>query len=197
MKSLIYMGGQLYSGACLPRHLWRGLIEAALKSDSEFRGELERAMRELGVGVKELSELSGVSESLLYKVLSGSRSDLRLSTLRKIIRAVRRAEGVSEEPFLAIIAARPTLNSIDTSQVTVGDRTVKLKEYAAATIEDILLAAIKAEEDGAAGIVCAPVVSNIVAKVARIPVISCPVEMCKQPIMRAVEIAARKLFPVG
>ncbi|RLG50465.1 MAG: transcriptional regulator [Thermoproteota archaeon] len=195
MGSLIYLGGASHVGACLPRYLWRGVVEAALKSDSEFRAELERAMRELGIGIRELSRMSGVSESLLYKVLSGSRSDIRVSTLRKIIRAIRRAEGVSEEPFLAIIAARPTLNSIDVSQIKVGGRTIRLKEYAAATIEEILLAAIRAEEDGAAGIVCAPVVSNIVARVARIPVVSCPVELCKHPIMRAVEIAARKLFP--
>jgi len=168
-----------------------------LESDEAFRKTLRRALKELRVDAKRFSRQSGISESLLYKILSGERANPRLSTYRKIIHALKKLENVREakkgEPFIAVIAARPTLDAMEKRYVQVKNRRIMLREYAATSIEDVIVAAVRAQKEGASAIVCAPIVSTTVEKIARVPVSACPVILCRQPILKAAEIAASKL----
>jgi len=48
--------------------------------------------------------------------------------------------------------------------------TVLVKEYPVSTVEDAIIAAVRAERDGALGVVCAPIVAPTVEKILSIPV---------------------------
>jgi predicted transcriptional regulator len=175
--------------------LWEGVVQSSLKSDEAFRKALKQALEEARIDAKRFSELSEVSESALYKILSGERANPRLSTYRKIVKALKRLEGAEEsEPFIAIIAARPTLDAIETRYIQVQDHNIRLKEYAATSLEEVIVAAVRAQQEGAKAIVCAPIVSTTVEKIVKIPVSACPVDQCRQPILKAAETAASKIF---
>lgn len=176
--------------------LWEEIVQSGLKSDEEFRETLKRTLEKLRINAKDLSKLSGVSESSLYKILSGGRANPRLSTYRKIIKALKKLEYVEDdgEPFIAIIAARPTLDAIETRHVQIQNHQIPLREYAATSIEDVIVAAVRAQQEGARAIVCAPIVSTTVEKIAKVPVSACPVLHCRQPIIKAAEAAASKLL---
>ena len=47
---------------------------------------------------------------------------------------------------------------------------VSVREYPVTTVEDAIIAAVRAERDGAMGVVCAPVVAPTVEKILSIPV---------------------------
>lgn len=176
--------------------LWEEVVQSGLESDEAFRMTLKEALEKLHINAKELSKLSKVSESSIYKILSGGRANPRLSTYRKITKALKRLEGVKEEkePFIAVIAARPTLDAIEKRYVQFQSLQIPLREYAATSMEDVIVAAVRAQKDGAKAIVCAPIVSTTVEKITRIPVSACPVLLCQQPILKAAEIAASKIF---
>lgn len=178
--------------------LWEDVSRLCLKSDEAFRKALKKALDELHIDAKRFSKLSGISESSLYKILSGERANPRLSTYRKIIQALKRLEGVEEakeiEPFIAIIAARPSLDAIKKRYIQTGGRQIQLKEYAATSIEDVILEAIRAQQEGARAIVCAPIVSTTVEKISKVPVCACPVILCRQPLLKAAETVASKIL---
>lgn len=173
---------------------WEEVLNAALESDEKFRDALKKALKELHLDIKEFRKLSGVSESSLYKILSGYRPNPRLSTLRDILRGLKKVEGPrEEEPFIALIASRSSLDSLTTAHVTAGGLRVKIKGYGASSIEDAILAALSAEREGARAIVCGPVVGTILEKLVKIPISSCPVSLCNQPLLEAAKNAARKI----
>ena len=175
--------------------LWEDLVQSSLKSDEAFRKSLKQALEEARMDTKRFSELSEVSESSLYKILSGERANPRLSTYRKIVKALRRLEDAEEtEPFIAVIAARPTLDVLETRYIKIQDHQIRLKEYAATSLEDVIVAAVRAQQEGAKAIVCAPIVSTTVEKIVNVPVSACPVAQCRQPILKAAETAASKIF---
>lgn len=175
--------------------LWEDVVQSSLKSDEEFRRTLKRALEDAHIDTKEFSRLSGISESSLYKILSGERANPRLSTYRRIIKALKSLEGVEEgESFIAVIAARPTLDAIETRYVQIQGRQIRLKDYAATSIEEVIVAAVRAQQEGAKAIVCAPIVSTTVERIVKVPVSACPVVQCRQPILKAAKSAAQKIF---
>ena len=175
--------------------LWEEVVQSSLKSDEAFRNALKQALEKAHITAKRFSELSEVSESSLYKILSGERANPRLSTYRKIVKALKRLEGTEEsEPFIAIIAARPTLDALETRYIQIQDHQIRLKEYAATSIEEVIVVAVRAQQEGAKAIVCAPIVSTTVEKIVKVPVSACPVVQCRQPILKAAETAASKIL---
>ncbi len=146
------------------------LMRAALVSDAEFVGTLNNLMRnDLRISVRELSEKSGISQSSLYKLLHGRRSP-NLSTLREIIRALRRFYHVGDETFIGLIAARPVLESIEERVSEIDGHRMRVREYPVHTMEDAIVAAVRAEREGAIAIVCAPIVSSIIEQLVHVPV---------------------------
>ncbi|NYT01682.1 MAG: helix-turn-helix domain-containing protein [Methanosarcinales archaeon] len=164
------------------------VMRAAFQSDEALRDVLKDVLSELGLSAREFSRVSTIPQSTLYKILSGHREP-NITTLRQIVRTIRQLEG-SEGKFIAIIAARPVLDKIEEKKMRLGDRILVLREYSATNIEEAIIAAIRAERDGAAALVCAPIVSPTVEKLLTIPVATISP---RESVMRAIEVAARKI----
>jgi predicted transcriptional regulator len=160
------------------------VMRAAFQSDESLREALKEVFGELGLSAREFSKASEIPQSTLYKILSGHREP-NITTLRLI----RKLEG-SEGNFIAIIAARPVLDKISEKKMKIGDKMLTLREYSATTIEEAIIAAVRAERDGASALVCAPIVSPTVEKLLSIPVATI---IPKDSVIRAIEVAARKI----
>lgn len=157
----------------------------AILSDEDFGESLKKFIREeLGISVREFSEMSGIPESTLYKLISGEREPT-LRTLREIFRAIKR----DGEPFIAIIASRSVLNEITESYVNFEGKRVKIKEYPANSFEEAVVSAVRAERDGAVALICAPIVSPTIEKIVSIPIVTI---IPKRDMKDAIEVAIRK-----
>jgi predicted transcriptional regulator len=166
-------------------------MRAALISDDEFVLTLDNLLRrDLRISIRELSETSGIAQSSLYKILHGKRSP-NLSTLRAIIRAMRKFYRTGDGEFIGLIAARPVLETIEERTADVDARRVKVREYPVHTMEDAIVAAVRAERDGAVAIVCAPIVSSIIEQLVHIPVATI---IPRESVQRAIELATRKAW---
>jgi predicted transcriptional regulator len=166
------------------------LIRAAFSSDEELKSTLSKVIKDLGFTVTKFADVSGVSLSTLYKIISGEREP-NLKTLREILKAVRRLEGTTKKgDLIAVVAARPVLDKITERSMVIEGRNITIREYPATSVEDALIAAIHAERDGALALVCAPIVSPTVEKILRIPVASI---MPQNSLIEAIKLAARKI----
>jgi predicted transcriptional regulator len=166
------------------------LTRAAVESDEAFIKEFSRIIKEeLRMTAAEFSEKSGIPPSTIYKLLSGHREP-NIKTLRQIVRVLRKIEGTEKTEFIAVIAARPVLDYITEKKLKVHGRLLTIREYSATSMEDAIVAAIKAERDGAKALVCAPIVSPTVEKVLRIPVTTI---MPRDSLLAAIELAAKKM----
>ncbi len=172
------------------------IIKAAMESDEAFTSEFSRIIKEeLHMTASEFSENSGIPASTVYKVLSGQREP-NIKTLRQIVSVLRKLEGkdkpegIGKSGFIAVIAARPVLDIITEKKLKVKDRLITIREYSATSMEEAIIAAIKAERDGAKAVVCAPIVSPTIEKVLRIPVATI---MPRDSLFEAIELAARKM----
>lgn len=166
------------------------LVRAALISDEEFIAVLEGLLRQdLRISIRELSEQSGIAQSSLYKILHGRRSP-NLSTLRSIVRALRHYYRSGEGEFIGLIAARPVLDVIVERTAEVEGHRMNVREYPAHTWEDAIVAAVRAEREGAIAIVCAPIVSSVIEQLVHIPVATI---IPRDSVQRAIELAARKV----
>ncbi|HEY9246332.1 MAG TPA: helix-turn-helix domain-containing protein [Candidatus Methanoperedens sp.] len=166
------------------------LIKAAVESDEAFIKEFGRILKEeQRMTAAEFSEKSGIPASTIYKLLSGHREP-NIKTLRQIVAALRKMEGTEKTEFIAVIAARPVLDYITEKKLKIRGRLLTIREYSATSMEEAIIAAIRAERDGAKAVVCAPIVSTTVEKVLRIPVATI---MPRDSLMEAIELAARKM----
>lgn len=167
------------------------LMRAALASDEEFVQALDDLLRrDLRISIRELSEASGIAQSSLYKILHGRRSP-NLSTLRAIIRAMRKFYHAGEGEFIGLIVARSVLDTIEERTMDVENRRVKVREYPVHTMEDAIVAGVRAEREGAVAIVCAPIVSSVIEQLVHIPVATI---IPRESVQRAIELAARKAW---
>ncbi|MDD1687285.1 helix-turn-helix domain-containing protein [Methanoregula sp.] len=133
--------------------------------ETDFTTALNEELAKKGMSVKELSELTGIPSSTLYKITVGER-DPRLSTIKKIVALLE----PPKNSFIAIIAARFLLDTMERREVENGGRTFAIRGYSANSLEECIIAAARAEKDGAAGIICAPILASIVEKIVDIPV---------------------------
>lgn len=167
----------------------RKIVRAATDSDEKLRTALKEVLEDLGMTVQDLAKKAGVSPSTLYKIINEERSP-SLDVLRKIIRAIREVEGLRAGNFIALIATRRVLDeSVVERSVQIGGETARVREYPAATVEDAIVAAIRAERDGAVAIVCAPIVSPTIEKILDIPIATI---VPKDSVNEAVKLAAMK-----
>lgn len=166
------------------------LLDSALKSSKKFGDTLEDIIREeLKMNVASFSEVAEISPSTLYKIVSGER-DPNLKTLREIVEALKKLTGEKRGgKFVAVVAARPVLDKIEKTQIRSGDKKMELREYAANSMDEVILAAIGAERDGASALVCAPIVSSTIEKILRIPVVTI---MPERGMTRAIKLAVKK-----
>ena len=168
------------------------MITELFKHNKELHDLLSKAMKQrLGVSIGEFSEKSGIPASTLYKILSGER-DPNLRTFRRIINTISEIESgyaKKKRKFIAMICSRGCLEVLEKTTVNTGKETFDIKEYSVTSIEEAIIGAIKAEEDGASALVCAPIVSSTVEKVVNIPVVTI---RPSSSVARAIELAAKK-----
>jgi len=173
--------------------LYEELIAASLKSEAELAAVLRKVLQELGMTIKEFSEKTGIPESTLHKILSGSR-DIRLSTLRELVNSIKNLEAPPPSEgsiVIGVIAAPSSLRCLTRRGFTVGGKHVILKMYPAKTVEDAIIAAIVAEREGAHGIICAEIVGATVRKFVRIPVAY--IYVCEENFLEAVKQLVREV----
>jgi predicted transcriptional regulator len=165
------------------------LLRAALISDQEFVSTLRSIMKtELRVNVRTLSEASGIAQSSLYKILDGRRSP-KLATVRRICHAIRSFSPIEGGQFIGVIAARPVLEGIVERMTEVDGHSIRVREYPVQNVEDAIVAGVRAEREGAIGIVCAPIVSGPIEQLVSIPVATI---VPRESMVLAIERAARK-----
>jgi len=134
--------------------------------ETDFTTALNEELERKNMTVKDLAGLTGIPVSTLYKVTVGER-DPRLSTIKKIVSVLDPTHG----RFIAIIAARFLLDSLEIREIDIFGKKMGIRGYSANSLEECIIAAARAEKDGASGIVCAPILASIVEKIVDIPVV--------------------------
>jgi len=159
------------------------LVRAALRSNEDFVECLKEVLKKLGVSLRDLSRLSGVSLSTLNKLL-GEKRDVRLSTYRGIVSAVRKLEGgLVEGRAVAVVASRQVLDKLKLASLG----SVVIRKYPAESPEEAVASAIMAERQGVEAVVCAPLLSRVLSKFLSIPIV--PIGGDKVDIESAVKAA--------
>jgi len=134
--------------------------------ENDFKLVLKQEMDRLGLTVRSLSEKTGIPPITLYKLLSGER-DPRLETVKKIVAVL----SPQTTKFVAVIGAKFILDGLSGKKVRIGRDYCRIRGYTANSIEECLIAAVRASNEGAVGIICAPIVSSMVEKVVDVPVV--------------------------
>jgi predicted transcriptional regulator len=132
--------------------------------ETDLRAALEEELVRQNMTVKELAARSGIPLATLYKI-SGDR-DVRFSTVRRIARVLE----PRRKDFIAVIAAKFLLDEVEGEKIVVGNRELTIQGYPANSIDECIVAATLAQKDGAAGIVCAPILASVIEKIVDIPV---------------------------
>lgn len=176
----------------MPFSISEDIIFAALESDEAFREKLEKAITvDLGLTIATFSRRSKIPLSTLYKILSGEREP-NLKTLRAIVRSVRSIEGSKTGgKFIAVVASRQVVDGLKERAIEINGTKVPIREYPANSIEESIIAAVRAEREGALALVCAPITSSTVEKILRIPVAA--IVPGESSLVEAIETAARKI----
>lgn len=165
------------------------LLWSSMDSDERFRANLREMIdQRLGMSIQEFSRRASIPQSTLYKILSEGREP-SLKTLRQIINTIREIQGRKAGNFIGLIATRSVPNEIIERTMQLEDRTVNVREYPAGSVEDTIIAAIKAERDGAVAIVCPPIVTHTVEKLLNIPIT--PIQP-RESVTEALRLAARR-----
>ncbi|MEM0203829.1 MAG: helix-turn-helix domain-containing protein [Archaeoglobaceae archaeon] len=162
---------------------------AELVLSEEFGKKLEALIKnELKMEVREFAKEAGISESTIYKIISGKR-DPNLRTLRQIAKFIadRAKKG---EDFVAVIVSRAVLNMLVDRFVEVDGRRIPIREYPANGFEEAIVSAVRAEKDGAKAIVCAPILSPTVEKIVRVPIVTI---IPKEDLLNAIKLAGKKV----
>jgi predicted transcriptional regulator len=153
---------------------------------TDFRTALEEELRNKNISIKELADRARVPAATIYKITSGER-DPRLSTVKAIVSALQ----PNDRDFIAVIAAKFLLEEIGTQKLEVGAKTIKIRGYTANTMDECIIAAVKAEKEGALGIICAPILSSIIERCVDIPVAI--MKPRTETILEAFESIARRI----
>ena len=145
------------------------LISGMLREEGGFQKSFRDILdNELDMSLNEFCQVAGISQSTMYKLLE-DRREPNLRTVRQVIKALKIITSSEESRFIAVIASTHVLDSLPKS-VDYSGTTVLVKEYPVSTVEDAIIAAVRAERDGALGVVCAPIVAPTVEKILSIPV---------------------------
>ncbi len=147
--------------------MWSKLLRESISPS--FGEKLQETLNALGLSVKGFSNVTMIPVSTLYKIISGERTDFRISTLRSIIVGVQRLEGTDQERMVGVITSRNALDSIGRI-IEVGDDVLHIKEYPATTIEEAIIQGVRAEKEGVKGIICGPIAATTLEKVVDIPI---------------------------
>ncbi len=145
------------------------LISGMLREEGGFQKAFRDILDdELNMSLNEFCQVSGVSQSTMYKILEDKREP-NLRTVRQVIKSLKILMEPEDSRFIAIIAHTMVLENLPQS-FDLDGLTVAVREYPVSTVEDAIIAAVRAEKDGALGVVCSPIVAPTVEKILSIPV---------------------------
>lgn len=145
------------------------LVAGMLREEGGFQKAFKSIMNdELEMTLGEFCQISGMSQSTMYKIVEENREP-NLRTVRLIVKALNRLYRSDYENFVAVIASSSFMEDLPKS-MEVDGCTINIKEYVISNVEDAIIAAVRAERDGALGIVCAPIIALTVEKIISIPV---------------------------
>jgi len=145
------------------------LVSSMLREEGGFQKAFKNILDdELDMSLSEFCQISGISQSTMYKILEEKREP-NLRTVRQIIKVLRILYKKEDQRFLAVIASPRFMEGMPKAMEIQGNRFV-VREYAISTVEDAIIAAVRAERDGAIAIVCAPIIAPTVEKIISIPV---------------------------
>lgn len=166
------------------------LVSGMLREEGGFQKALKDILEnELNMTINEFCAATGISQSTMYKILEEKREP-NLRTVRMIVKAVKTLSDPHSENYVAVIASHVVLKNLP-KQVEIDGRIVNMKEYPVSTVEDAIIAAVRAERDGALAIICAPIVTTTVEKIVSIPVTPAIPSMS---VMRALEKVKKDLW---
>lgn len=145
------------------------LISSMLREEGGFQKAFRNILDdELGMSLTEFCQISGISQSTMYKIVEEKREP-NLRTVRQIIKALNQISHSGSDKFVAVIASPKFMESLP-RLIEIRGQNVNIKEYAISTVEDAIIAAVRAERDGALAIICAPIIAPTVEKIISIPV---------------------------
>ena len=145
------------------------LISSMLREEGGFQKALKNILdEELEMSLSEFCSISGVSQSTMYKILEEKREP-NLRTIRQIVKALNVLYRPENSNFVAVIASSTFMESLPRT-IEANGQLLNIREYMISNVEDAIIAAVRAERDGAVGIVCAPIIALTVEKVIKIPV---------------------------
>ncbi len=146
------------------------LISGMLREDGGFQKAFRSILDdELGMSLNEFCQLSGISQSTMYKILEDKREP-NLRTVRQVIKALKILMEADDSHFIAVIASTTVVENLPRTIEMDGGVVISVREYPVSTVEDAIIAAVRAERDGALGVVCAPIVAPTIEKILAIPV---------------------------
>lgn len=146
------------------------LIAGMLREEGGFQKALRSILEdELGMTMNEFCQVSGISPSTMYKILE-ERREPNLRTIRQIVKAVRFLEAAEDSHFIAVIASTTVVENLPDKVTLESGLEINVREYPVSTVEDAIIAAVRAERDGAMGVVCAPIVAPTIERILSIPV---------------------------
>lgn len=146
------------------------LISGMLREDGGFQKAFRSILDdELGMSLNEFCQLSGISQSTMYKILEDKREP-NLRTVRQVIKALKILMEADDSHFIAVIASTTVVENLPRTIEMDGGVVISIREYPVSTVEDAIIAAVRAERDGALGVVCAPIVAPTIEKILAIPV---------------------------
>ena len=146
------------------------LISSMLRDEGGFQTAFREILdNELKMSLNEFCQVAEISQSTMYKILE-ERREPNLRTIRQIIKAINRINRRDSEKFVAVIASPRFMEGLPRSLETGANGPVAIREYPVSTVEDAIIATVRAERDNALGIVCAPIVANTVEKIISIKV---------------------------
>jgi predicted transcriptional regulator len=154
--------------------------------ETDFARALQDELARQDMSVRDLADRAGIPPATLYKLTSG-KADPRLSTVRRIVSVLE----PREKSFIAVIAARFLLDDLDNRDLTIGEQKYRIRGYSADSLEECIVAAARADKEGALGIICAPILAPIVEKI-----VDCPVAIIKpqqRTLIEAIETLAKRV----
>ena len=145
------------------------LISGMLREEGGFQKAFRDILdNELDMSLNEFCQQAGISQSTMYKLLE-DRREPNLRTVRQVVKALKIIMKPEVKRFIAVVAYTNVVENLPKS-VDYNGMSIIVREYPVQTVEDAIIAAVRAERDGALGVVCAPIVAPTVEKILAIPV---------------------------
>ncbi|HEY6098218.1 MAG TPA: helix-turn-helix domain-containing protein [Anaeromyxobacter sp.] len=167
------------------------LMRAMMEDANAFPTTLRAILKEdLQVSVVEFAQASGIAQPTIYKLLSGEHEP-NLRTVRLCVRAILALEGGKANGFVAVVAPPATLARLERDRIAKETGT-PVKAYAAATVEDAIVAGVWAEREGAIALASGPLEAPYLRRAVTIDVhVPDPNEGLEAAVRRAAEGARR------